>query len=297
MAMYPVTLPHFIKTAPFAIARRVYHFLSYVAAEALAYYHLYFPESLKAREITLINEAISALEKGLDASDSLTELLGTFQPQRSDQSDVLIALKIHRYCVFRLFHGVQANQALMEVIHHHLHPPVVTIKVALPAPIMIVTVPDPFSKLQISDDYKNWVGQLVAILADTSTLRLPFKEGEMRKLGEKINPHHPLMFLGHVISTPHLRKKMKKIRQETLRWEGIKLKPGFSPEFVQRLENEHQKNDLSPFLPGFCRHIGIPEDKLKPYVGQWKQFLEVVVTHDYDSSSAQPLNGGYSTTR
>ena len=129
---------------------------------------------------------------------------------------------------------------------------------------------DPFYTLRLTpDDCKN-ISTLIENMADLNLFSLLRKSKQMKKLGRKLEPVHPLRFLGWIFSNPELKKRMPKIQNSYFRWSK------FTEGLFGRLSREARDGNIDPFIPGFahlvCRSCVSIEEKAD--CGDWAGMLD-----------------------
>lgn len=111
--------------------------------------------------------------------------------------------------------------------------------------------PQLFYQLRLNEEDRHNIRKLIKNMADWSIWELLKKAGEMKKLGDKIAPVHPIRFIGFILSTPDLKKRLKTMREESsFKWGK------FIDGFGERMSKEFRHNNLYPYVPGFCQLLG-----------------------------------------
>jgi len=118
------------------------------------------------------------------------------------------------------------------------------------------------------EDQKN-IEKLIKKLADLNVFELLLKKKEMEKLGDKIQPVHPLRFIGYIYSCPDLRKRLSKIKSNYFKWNN------FIGGFGDRMSAEFSRNNLLSYLPGFSHFTGISLQTVESYIQRkdWDGFV------------------------
>lgn len=118
------------------------------------------------------------------------------------------------------------------------------------------------------EDQKN-IEKLIKRLADWNVFKLLLNKKDMEKLGDKIQPVHPLRFIGYIYSCPDLRKRLSAINDNYFKWNN------FIGGFSDRMSVESSRNNLVLYLPGFSHFTGIPLQNVEFYVQRknWEGFV------------------------
>jgi hypothetical protein len=118
----------------------------------------------------------------------------------------------------------------------------------------------PYYHLRLTHEDQKNIEKLIKKLADLNVFELLLKKKEMEKLGDKIQPVHPLRFIGYIYSCPDLKKRLSKIHDNYFKWKN------FIGGFGDRMSLEFSRNNLTSYLPGFSHFTGIPLQKVESYV-------------------------------
>ena len=95
----------------------------------------------------------------------------------------------------------------------------------------------------------------------------------MKKLGKKIEPVHPLRFLGYIFSTNELKKRMPKIKESHFKWNK------FTEGLFERLSKEARHDNLNRFVPRFAQVVGFSESVIEDCVRRhdWSGMLDYLM--------------------
>jgi hypothetical protein len=261
--------------------------IDYILAQLYAGVHIYLADSVKGQEISLLSRVIHHLNCD-QVNDRLIEELKQLLNDPSEtkpykgafdqdaKNTLVTVLKTHRYSLYRLFRGVQANRYLAlpiyafiaKAVNHHAS----------------TTEKYNFSKLPITENQKQAIAELLPILANTDVATLRGMQDHLEDLGQRLSQLHPLRFLGEALSQPSYREMLRKIKESSLKWKGVWLiADGFVVKTAKELAKCHEEVNLQHYLPTFCTHLTISQEKFAPYVqnGQWQPFIDALVTHDY----------------
>lgn len=130
-----------------------------------------------------------------------------------------------------------------------------------------------FYSLRLTSDDSHNISKLIKNMADLNLWELLKKSKDMKKLGRKIEPVHPLRFLGCIFSTHELKKRMPKIKDSHFKW--VKFTEGL----FDRLSKEARHDNLNRFIPGFAQTVGCSEEAIQDFVRRhdWNGMLEYLM--------------------
>lgn len=120
--------------------------------------------------------------------------------------------------------------------------------------------PQLFHNLRLTPDDCHNIAKLIKNMADLSLWELLKKSKDMKKLGRKIEPVHPLRFLGFIFSNPSLKKRMPKIQDSHFKWSK------FMDGLGERLSKEARHHNLNQYIPGFCQVVGKSSHSIELYI-------------------------------
>lgn len=119
--------------------------------------------------------------------------------------------------------------------------------------------------LQMSEDQQNATAKLIKKMADAGYWELLKIRKEMDKIGDKVQPVHPLRFIGFIYGNPGLKKRMPKILDDIFKRRGFLNGHGKKEGFAQRMTKEDHNHNLMQYLPGFAQSLGIPQQSIESY--------------------------------
>ena len=97
---------------------------------------------------------------------------------------------------------------------------------------------------------------------------------ELRKLGDKIDPVHPLRFLGYILSNSDTKNYLSGIYDSYFKWSS------FIDGFGKRMDLEARQNNLWRYIPEFCDHINSSQFEIEKYLDyhqyhyhQWEKLV------------------------
>lgn len=134
---------------------------------------------------------------------------------------------------------------------------------------------EPFYTLRLTpDDCKN-ISKLIKNMADLNLWSLLAKSKEMKKLGRKLEPVHPLRFLGWIFSNSELKRRMPKIQNSYFKWGK------FTEGLFERLSREARDGNIDPFIPGFAHLVGRSSVSIeeKADCADWEGMLDELMYH------------------
>ncbi|MCP5505426.1 MAG: hypothetical protein H7A38_00905 [Chlamydiales bacterium] len=122
-----------------------------------------------------------------------------------------------------------------------------------------------YYRLQMSEEQQNATAKLIKKMADAGYWELLKIRKEMDKIGDKVQPVHPLRFIGFIYGNPGLKKRMPKILDDIFKRRGFLNGHGQKEGFAQRMTKEDHNHNLMQYLPGFAQSLGIPQQSIESY--------------------------------
>lgn len=111
--------------------------------------------------------------------------------------------------------------------------------------------------LSCTDEDRKNISYIITTLAYNGYGSLLFKQGQLRRTGDKIKVH-PLKFLEVVLSSPRLKPAFKKLIEEGgMKWSN------FEENFAKSLNDQNKNDNLLPYLKSFSQKTNISYDSLK----------------------------------
>jgi len=128
---------------------------------------------------------------------------------------------------------------------------------------------DPFAALPITDEERGHLRSIIDTMANTSTIMLPFYKDQLEDLGRRINHVHPLRFIGTIFADPYLKQCMATVRDSYFKWRG------FLDGFSRRIEEEHSRDNVLPYILGFCKLVKADPDQVRILIQKrnWEGFV------------------------
>ncbi len=123
-----------------------------------------------------------------------------------------------------------------------------------------------FEQIPLQDWERQIISFIITEMAEKNVFQLLLQKNEMESKGRKINHVHPLRFIGHVCSDQKLRRALKVVKKNPFKWSN------FIEGLGRRLKEEAGKNNLTRFLPSFCRYLQsqlpVDEEQVVSYIRQ-----------------------------
>lgn len=127
--------------------------------------------------------------------------------------------------------------------------------------------------LEVPNEKKELIVELVSTMGTTSTIGLGFKKSHLEEIGRELRGVGPLHFLGYIFSRQDLKTHMKKIRKSSFKWNGFMK--GLTPGMKRAYNNQTLMNRL----PGFASYLKVSAEPLQKAAQQqdWHQFVEILI--------------------
>ena len=130
---------------------------------------------------------------------------------------------------------------------------------------LIDASPELYYALELSQEDRDHISKLITQLGDLGWFALWRDRKEMRKLGKKIKPVHPLRFMGHIMGDSHLKKKMPKIMGDYFKKKSFLYGEADEEGFGQRMSRELQHGNMMQYVPGFAEQVGVSKESILIY--------------------------------
>jgi hypothetical protein len=124
-----------------------------------------------------------------------------------------------------------------------------------------------FSDLPLHEWEKQIISYIITSMAEKNVFQLLLEKYDLEKKGKKINPVHPLRFLGHACSDPKLKKGIRSFRKNPFKWDGF-IHGSSTKGIAHRLEEEAKKDNLLHFVPEFSLLVGADTDEVLRHLNQ-----------------------------
>jgi hypothetical protein len=111
---------------------------------------------------------------------------------------------------------------------------------------------DIFEKLPLTDKQAETIRDIIDTMYNKNVAQLGWIKSEMERKGKSVEDVHPLRFLGVVFSDPKLKRYMKSVHESYFKWNGFLNGSGSTRGFWPKMESENKKNNLLPYVEGFC---------------------------------------------
>ena len=131
-----------------------------------------------------------------------------------------------------------------------------------------------FFNLRLLEEDKKNISSLIKNLADKSYYDLLKMKKAMVHLGRKIDPVHPLRFIGYIMSDHSLKRRVKHIQNDWL------LSHEFIKGFGNRMSHEANRGNLLPYVPGLCQLTKSSPSIVEHYIHShdWKGLVEYLTS-------------------
>ena len=107
----------------------------------------------------------------------------------------------------------------------------------------------PFFDLSLTNEDKKNIRKLVSTMADKNILQLLMEKKSMEKLGDKIRPVHPLKFAAFILKDPYLKKCLRTIEKDSLKWGP------FVEGYEEKMKTEAKAGRMLVYVPGFIEFL------------------------------------------
>jgi hypothetical protein len=138
----------------------------------------------------------------------------------------------------------------------------------------------PFAQLPITEAEAQIIYQIIDTVGTNGLPSLFLKQGELKDLGNKVQHVHPLKFLEVVFTNPHLKECMKNVEEyPATKLQGFMQGSGGTPGFIQKCDRENGRNNLQPYVLGFCQAVKAHPDQVRDLVEkkQWEKLVRYLI--------------------
>lgn len=131
----------------------------------------------------------------------------------------------------------------------------------------------PFFDLPLTNEDKKNIRDLISCMADKNLWQLLMEKKLMEKKADKIRKIHPMRFAGFAVTDPHLKRCMKAIESDPLKWAY------FIDGYAEKMREEARAGRLLMYVPGFAECVSVEAQVVysflenKDYEGFIKNFL------------------------
>lgn len=119
---------------------------------------------------------------------------------------------------------------------------------------------DLFSTLPLTSSERDTITYIITNMAEKNIFELAFEKKKMEKKGDSINHVHPLRFIGHIFSSPDLKRNIKRIKKSSFKWDA------FMDGFSKRMKTESSQNNLLKYVDGFAKQVNANPEKITYYI-------------------------------
>lgn len=117
------------------------------------------------------------------------------------------------------------------------------------------------------------ISYIVKTLANSSLPKIKSAESALKKAGDRIDPIHPLQFLGYVFTTEELKVAIRNLQGRSWVWSD------FISGLTDTLAEENGKNNIQPYLQDFANKINVNVNIIAPLqqAGKWDKFVTTLI--------------------
>jgi hypothetical protein len=138
-----------------------------------------------------------------------------------------------------------------------------------------------YNKLPLTEEEGRIIYQIIDAVGNWGIPKLYKREDEMAVLGNKVQHVHPFKFLETVLNTPHLKRSMIDIEDGlfNLKWRGFFDGTSQSPGFTAKCEREFARDNLMPYIVGFCQTVKANPEQVRHFVErkEWEKLVRFLI--------------------
>lgn len=138
-----------------------------------------------------------------------------------------------------------------------------------------------YNQLPLTDDEAKIIYQIIDALGNWDILKLFKKEDEITALGNAVQHVHPFKFLETVVTTPHLKQSMRSIKGVLFnkKWRSFFDGTSQSKGFTDRCERENVRDNLEPYIVGFCQTIKANPERVRGHIERkdWEGLVDFLI--------------------
>lgn len=135
--------------------------------------------------------------------------------------------------------------------------------------VVLVEGQDPFSQLPITEVEQSMIRSILHTVAKTHVLKLPFIRSDLEEKRRQLLHIHPLCSLATFVTDQYTKQCLAEILDS-------RLKGGhFASDFCGRMKKEAEKNNLSIYIPGFCKAVRANPDQVRFYINN-KDYVKLI---------------------
>lgn len=105
-----------------------------------------------------------------------------------------------------------------------------------------------------SDQIK--IATIISTIANCNYFTLMMKAMTLYKLGNELEPVHPLKFIACIFSNTTLKEGMKKIKTDSFKWNN------FINPFIDKM---NKQENLEAYIEGFAEEISTSQENITPF--------------------------------
>jgi hypothetical protein len=132
---------------------------------------------------------------------------------------------------------------------------------------------DLYLSLPLTEKEKETISFIISTLASKNVFQLGLIYNKMMEKKKVIQHVHPLRFIGCIFGDEDLKRSMKKVKKSSYKWEE------FVSNFSKNMKEEHSKNNLFPYVPGFSKEVNANEEKITYYIQKkdWEGLIDYLM--------------------
>jgi hypothetical protein len=119
---------------------------------------------------------------------------------------------------------------------------------------------DAYQNLPLSSHEAKIITKIITTMAEKNLVQLMFEKRDLERKGKRINPVHPMKFIGYVFADPYLKHCLGQIRKSHFKWDN------FIDGYSGRMKEENANNNLMPIVPGFSKALGADPEAVKEFI-------------------------------
>jgi hypothetical protein len=136
-----------------------------------------------------------------------------------------------------------------------------------------------YKRLPLTDAEAKMIYQIIDTVGNLGLIDLYKKENEITDLGVKVQHVHPFKFLEVVLTNPHLKQSMTLLEGSYFKWRGFFDGSGKSAGFTAKCEREVGRDNLDPYIVGFCQAVKANPEQVRYFVEkkEWEKLVRFLI--------------------
>ena len=136
-----------------------------------------------------------------------------------------------------------------------------------------------YKRLPLTDAEAKMIYQIIDTVGNLGLIELYKKENEVTDLGVKVQHVHPFKFLEVVLTNPHLKQSMTLLEGSYFKWRGFFDGSGKSAGFTAKCEREASRDNLDPYIVGFCQAVKANPEQVRYFVEkkEWEKLVRFLI--------------------